>query len=114
MRGVMSFGQMAPNRKSVLIGIATIVALSALYLAYLCALDVYFVKVANEEQGWYNSAALLIFTLPIAIAAVGYKLLPKPHNVVFAFTSVPIGLAISDLELLWVATSFHSMIGGKI
>ncbi|MEM7563533.1 MAG: hypothetical protein AAF353_10860 [Pseudomonadota bacterium] len=82
------------------------------YLFFLCALDIYFVVYAGEVRGWYNTAAFLVFTLPITLAAAGFKFLSKPQNVVFAFVSAPIGLAIAYFELLWVATTFHTLIGG--
>ena len=101
-------------KKNIALGCLATLTVSLGYLVFLCVLDYYFVIHANEVVGWYNKAAFLVFTLPLVLAGVGYKLLSYPMNTVFAFVSIPVGLVISYFELLWVATEFHTYIGGTL
>ena len=113
-RGGMNFKAKTKLQYALLAGCLATIGVSLAYLAFLCALDYYFVVHANEVRGWYNNAALMVFTLPIVLAGVGFRLLPRPENLVFAFLSIPVGLFICYLELTWVATRFHTMIGGSL
>ena len=102
------------TKQDLIISGVILLSVSLGYLFFLCALDIYYVVYANEVRGWYNTAAFMVFTIPIALAAAGFKYLSKPQNIVFAFVSAPIGFAIAYFELLWVATTFHRLIGGSL
>lgn len=88
-----------------------------LFLIYLCALDLLFVLEMNEQDSIVNELGFLIVLMPFigctltcAIArrdSTGRKIL----MCVFIFIVLTV---VGFFEYLWVATHFHSLIGGTI
>ncbi|WP_444936256.1 hypothetical protein ACJJIW_20885 [Microbulbifer sp. JMSA004] len=86
---------------------------SMVSLAYLIVLDAIFVLFLNEQQTWLNTLPWGVFVLPIVWGVITYKGLVK-YKYLGVVTGLFLGYVVAHLELLWVATSFHTMLGGSI
>ena len=91
-------------------GMLALIAL--IYLMFLCSLDLVFVLLLEQKQGWYNSLVLLIFTLPFVMSFYVYKKVST--SIAFLLATFICGLLISYVELMWVSIEFHTLIGGDI
>jgi putative effector of murein hydrolase LrgA (UPF0299 family) len=83
------------------------------FLVYLMVLDTIFVLLLKEGQTWLNILPLGVFFLPIVWSVIAYKGLEK-YKYVGAVAGLFLGYIVAHIELLWVATSFHTMLGGSI
>lgn len=92
--------------------------LAVVFLIYLCALDLLFVFKMDEQKSVINDMGLLIVTMPFIGAAFTFKLTKNSESLkakIIACTISFIALVVVGfLEFLWVATHFHTMLGGKI
>tara|TARA_R110002073_G_scaffold202162_1_gene361633 strand:+ start:897 stop:1217 length:321 start_codon:yes stop_codon:yes gene_type:complete len=86
---------------------------AVLSLVYLMILDLIFVLVLNEKQSWLNTLPLGVFLLPVVCFFIGFKAQEK-YKYLLAVIGAIFGLVVAYLQLLWVATSFHTMLGGSI
>ena len=93
-------------------------SLAASYLILLILLDVIFVHVLNEKITVLNKLALFVFSMPFISLYLTYKIADIEIDTlmkIFMYLIIFLGMnVIAFLELLWVATHFHSMIGGKV
>ena len=85
-----------------------------MYLLYLCGLDMYFVFVKNQVEGWYNYGNCFIATMPIAFVLVSRKCLLGKYKFLSMLIIFLIGILVSYFSLLWVLMDFHLSIGGSI
>jgi hypothetical protein len=90
-----------------------LLSITVFFLIYLMVLDYIFVRFLKEQQSWFNYLILGVFALPIFYSYVLYKGFPKYKYLVIP-PALFMGYIVAYFELLWVATSFHSMLGGKI
>ena len=93
-------------------------ALILFFFIYLCSLDLVFVLVFNQEKSILNNFVLLIIAMPFISVSLVLKLegkdLPFKQlliTLIIFFVSLSV---IAFLMFLWVATHFHTMIGGSI
>jgi len=93
-------------------------ALALGFLAYLCLIDIIFVSIMAEKVTFLNKLPLLVILMPFIAVAGSSKIL---WAILKTFTKISVlslifltmsGLAF--LEILWVATHFHTMIGGTV
>lgn len=94
------------------------IGLSVAYLVYLCALDLLFVYVMKEKISLLNKLPLLVVTMPFVAAFISIIQSSQLEStitrgiVIIGIFLIMSGLAF--IELLWVSTHFHTMIGGKV
>jgi len=93
------------------------VSLASAYLVYLCVLDMLFVFVMEEKVSFLNNLPFLIIIMPFLSVYLSITQLAFVDNVkikLFVLSCVFLVMAVASFfELLWVATHFHSMIGGS-
>ena len=94
------------------------VTLALVFLVYLCGLDIVFVFLMSEQKSIVNDMALLIWVMPFMGALFTLIALPKSFSALFkillvaaSFLSLSI---VGYFEFLWVATHFHSILGGRV
>ena len=93
--------------------------LAFFFFFFLCSLDLLFVFWMDEEKSIINTLSFLIVLMPfIGLLFILKEASIKNFSIVRLITTSVIFfsiLAITGLlEYLWVATHFHSMIGGSI
>ncbi len=93
--------------------------LALFFLLYLCCLDLLFVFWMNEKKSIINTLSFLVVLMPFIGVFFVLKLTSNEgfSTARLIVTSVIIFtvLAVTGFfEYLWVATHFHSMIGGSI
>ncbi|MDH5444766.1 MAG: hypothetical protein OEY52_04365 [Gammaproteobacteria bacterium] len=91
---------------------------ASVYFAYLCILDTIFVLIMKEQISFLNKLPLLIVTMPFVATYFSYLQLVDVEQIKYKIAGLIflflIMAAVAFLELLWVSTHFHHMLGGKI
>ena len=105
---------MAENRQVLLAN----VLLAVVFLIYLCILDLLFIFVMKEQKSVINDMGLFIVSMPFIGGMLTFKLTKnierlRVRMVVSTISFITL-VIIGFLEFLWVATHFHTMLGGKI
>jgi hypothetical protein len=89
-----------------------------IYLIYLMILDYSYVVVFDENNKVIVYMGYLIVTLPFLEACVVYRLLGQERNFLFNLLISSAAFIfycyVAFFEYLWIATSFHTSIGGRI
>lgn len=92
--------------------------LPAAFLVYLCILDLLFVFIMHEQKSIINSMGLLVVTMPFIGALVTFKVTQTDESlmkrVMVSVVSFSVLAVVGFVQYLWVATSFHTMLGGTI
>ena len=94
------------------------VLLAIAFLIYLCILDFLFVFIMDEQRSIINDLGLLIVVMPFIGAFFTFRMASDSRSIkTRIFISILFFLAlvvIGFIEYLWVATHFHTLLGGKI
>lgn len=94
------------------------VLLAAAFLFYLCILDLVFIFVMKEQESIVNYLGLLIVVMPFAGAILTCKVTTGSDSgakrYIIIMASFAALAALGFIEYLWVAISFHTMLGGTI
>jgi len=93
-------------------------AIAAIFLLYLCCLDLWFVAVRDQQQSAAIKLGYLIVLMPPLAAIVTFLCTRNKMSLcasaLISFVSFVTMIAVAFVEYLWVATRFHTMIGGTI
>jgi len=92
--------------------------LAMFFLVYLCALDIVFIFVMDEEVSVLNDLGFLIVLMPFLGLIFTVFLTSKWESLKMRILAGAVAffvlVVVGYMEYLWVATHFHSMMGGKI
>lgn len=107
-----SYGRMGITRN--LLGLHLVLA--AGFLVYLCFLDYIFVVHLDEQRSIVNELSLLIVLLPVFGCLLTYARF-SVAGLSRCFIACSISFVLLSItgavQYLWVATHFHSMLGGS-
>lgn len=88
------------------------------FLVYLCILDFLFIFRMDEQKSIINDLGLLIAVMPFVGAFLTFRMTKACESFKARIaTSLAFFMAlavIGFIEYLWVATHFHTLLGGKI
>ena len=88
------------------------------FLFYLCVIDIVFVFIMEQQPSLLNKFIWLVFTMPFLGSCfsmhITKKWQPVRKRISISLITFLILTLISYVELIWVAISFHTMIGGSI
>lgn len=92
--------------------------LAAGFLVYLCLLDYIFVVHFQEQLTVINYLSVLIVLLPVIGGIMTYRRLSSSmggnRRLLLALAVAGVMSCVALVEYLWVATHFHTMLGGTV